>query len=127
MNRRLSLKVLPGLLLGMALAGAAFAQSASQSMKEAGNSAENAVSHAWHSTKMAVKDTDITTKVMIALHSDKLTKGQDIHVGTHQGVVTLTGHAPDDIAARAVRLAGNTTGVSAVNNDLRAAEPMSAR
>ena len=42
MNGKTSVKILPGLLLGMALAGPAFAQSATQSMKNAGNSAENA-------------------------------------------------------------------------------------
>jgi hypothetical protein len=86
------LKFLPGLMFTIALASPALAEDASQSMKEAGHSAANAVSHAWQGTKTAVKDTDITTKVKIALHNDKLTKGHDIHVTTHDGVVTLTRH-----------------------------------
>jgi hyperosmotically inducible periplasmic protein len=126
MGGKVNLKIVPGLVLGLglALAGPVFAQSASQSMKEAGHSAESAVGHTWDATKMAVKDTDITTKVMMALHSDKLTKGQDIHVDTHDRVVTLTGYAPKAVAARAERLARDTTGVVGVNNDLRGRESM---
>jgi osmotically-inducible protein OsmY len=127
MNRKASLRIVPGLLLGMALAGPAFAQSATQSMKNAGNSAGNAVSHAWQGTKTAVKDTDITAKVEMALHNDKLTKGQDIHVDTNAGVVTLTGHAPSAAVHRAERIARDTTGVVGVNNDIRASKSMSAR
>jgi hyperosmotically inducible protein len=113
------LKFLPGLMFTIALASPALAEDASQSMKEAGHSAANAVSHAWQGTKTAVKDTDITTKVKIALHNEKLTKGHDIHVTTHDGVVTLTGRAPTEVAHRAVKLARETTGVVSVNNDIR--------
>ena len=127
MNGKAGLKIVPGILLGMAFAGPAFAQSTSQSMNQAGHSAENAVTQAWQSTKTAVKDTDITAKVKMALHGDKLTTGRDIHVDTHDGVVTLTGYAPDAAAARAVRLAHDTTGVVGVNDDIRAGQSMSAR
>jgi osmotically-inducible protein OsmY len=127
MSAKSTLKIIPGLLLGAALAGPAFAQSAGQSMKNAGNSAENAVSNAWHGTKTAIKDTDITAKVKMALHGDKLTKGRDIHVDTHDMVVTLTGYAPHAVAVRAAHLARNTTGVVGVTDDIRASESMSAR
>jgi osmotically-inducible protein OsmY len=127
MNCKATLKIVPGLLLGIALAGPSFAQSATQSMENAGHSAENAVSHAWHSTKTAVKDTDITAKVEMELHGDKLTKGRDIHVDTHDHVVTLTGYAPEASAARAVRIARDTAGVVGVNNNLRPSQSMSAR
>lgn len=119
MSRKVGLKLLPGLVLGVALAGPAFAQSATQSMKNAGHSVGNAASNAWQGTKTAVKDTDITAKVKMALHNDKLTKGQDIHVDTHDGVVTLTGHAPSAAAVRATRIARETTGVVSVNNVIR--------
>jgi osmotically-inducible protein OsmY len=122
MNYRATLKVLPGLLLGIALTGPAFAQDASQSIQNAGHSAENAVSNAWQGTKAAVKDTDITAKVKIALHNDKLTKGQDIHVSTRDGMVTLMGNAPQTAVHQAVRLARDTTGVMGVNNDIRVRE-----
>jgi hyperosmotically inducible protein len=127
MNRKASLKLIPGLLLSVALAGPALGQTATQSMKNAGNSAENAVSHAWQGTKTAVKDTDITAKVKIALHNDRLTKGRDIHVDTHDSVVTLTGYAPEGAARQAVHLAHNTTGVVGVNNDMRSNNSMSSR
>jgi osmotically-inducible protein OsmY len=122
-----SLKLVPGVLLGLALAGPAFAQTAGQSMHEAWHSTENAASHAWHGTKTAVKDTDITTKVKLALHNDKLTKGQDIHVETTEGVVTLTGHTSPAVAHQAVRLTRATTGVVGVNDDLRSTERMTER
>ena len=127
MNRKSILKVVPGLLLGVALTAPAFAQSATQSMKDAGHSTENAVSNAWHGTKAAVSDTNITAKVKIALHNDKLTNGRDIHVDTHDGIVTLTGYAPKASADRAVWLARGTTGVMGVTDNLRANESMSAR
>ena len=127
MKRKAILKVAPGLLLGVALAVPAFAQSATQSMKDAGHSTENAVSGAWHSTKAAVSDTDVTAKVKIALHNDKLTKGRDFHVDTHDGIVTLSGYAPKASADRAVWLARGTTGVMGVNDTLRISESMSAR
>jgi hyperosmotically inducible periplasmic protein len=127
MNHKTILRVVPGLLLGVALAVPAFAQSATQSMKNAGHATENAVSNAWHGTKTAVSDTDITAKVKIALHNNKLTKGRDIHVDTHDGVVTLTGSAPKAAAARAVSLARGITGVTGVNDNLRGSESMSAR
>jgi osmotically-inducible protein OsmY len=127
MNHNTSLKLVPGLLLGIALAGPAFAQSATQSIKNAGHSTANAVSQAWHGTKTAVSDTDITAKVKMALHNDKLTNGEDIHVTTTHGVVTLTGHAPRDVAHHAMRIASDTMGVVSVNNDIRASQSMSAR
>jgi hyperosmotically inducible protein len=127
MKHKASLKLLPGLLMGMALAGPALAQSATQSMKNAGNSAGNAVGNAWQGTKTAVKDTDITAKVKLALHNDKLTKGRDIHVNTHEGVVTLTGYAPAGAAHQAAHIAHNTTGVVGVNNDIRGNGSASAR
>jgi osmotically-inducible protein OsmY len=122
MKRKATLKLVPGLLLGVALAGPAFAQSASQSMRDAGNSTGNAVSNAWQGTKTAVKDTDVTSKVKTALHNDKLTKDEDIHVKTIDGVVTLRGHAPSAAAERAERIARDTTGVVRVENRLKTRE-----
>src|SRR5438132_9581888 len=103
MGRKTSLKLVPGLLLGLALAGPEFRQSAGESMKDAGHSGGNAVSNAWQGTKTEVKDTDITSKVKMALHNDKLTKDENIHVKTVDGVVTLRGHAPSTAAHRAER------------------------
>jgi len=105
--------LLPTLLLVLAMAGPALAQSASQSMHEAGESAESALSHAYHGTATAVSDSALTAKVKTALHDDKLTTGADIHVTTVAGVVTLRGKvASSDISSHAQKLAQNTTGVT---------------
>jgi osmotically-inducible protein OsmY len=63
----------------------------------------------------------------MALHGDKLTEGRDIHVDTHDGVVTLTGYAPHAVAARVARLARDATGVVGVNNDIRGVKSLSSR
>jgi hyperosmotically inducible periplasmic protein len=106
----------------------ALAQSASESFHAAGESLENAgsstghaVENAYQGTKTATKDTDITTKVKLALHDDSLTKGQDIHVKTVDGVVTLRGHVASSlVSARAEKVAADTTGVRSVHNRLHA-------
>jgi hyperosmotically inducible protein len=123
--------VLPALVLGMAMAAPIFAQDdsnvpASQSMRRAGNSAENAASdtgqaitHAYHGTVTAISDTAITAKVKTALHENKITKGADIHVKTVAGVVTLKGTVPSaDTAATAQQVAEQTDGVKVVRNEL---------
>jgi hyperosmotically inducible protein len=121
--------VVPALLLTLAAAGPAFAQSASQSMHEAGESTENAassaghaISHAYHGTATAVKDSTITAKVKTALHEDKITKSGDIHVTTVAGVVMLRGTvSSNDVAEHAQRLAEETKGVKRVENKLKIA------
>jgi len=123
--------VLPALVLGMAMAAPIFAQDdsnvpASQSMRRAGNSAENAASdtgqaitHAYLGTVTAISDTAITAKVKTALHENKITKGGDIHVKTVAGVVTLKGTVPSaDTAATAQQVAEQTDGVKEVRNEL---------
>jgi hyperosmotically inducible protein len=122
--------VIPALVLGMAVAAPIFAQEdnvpASQSMRRAGDSAENAASdtgqaikHAYHGTVTAVSDTAITAKVKTALHENKITKGADIHVATVAGVVTLKGTVSSaDTSATAQRVAQQTSGVKEVRNEL---------
>lgn len=98
----------------------ALAQSASESMHEAGESAESAMSHAYHGTKTAAVDTSLTAKVKTALHDDKATSGADIHVTTVASVVTLRGGvASADVSNRAEEIAEHTTGVKAVKNKLK--------
>jgi len=116
----LGTSLLPMLLLALAMAGPALAQSASQSMHEAGESAESALSHAYHGTATAVNDSALTAKVKTALHNDKATTGADIHVATVAGVVTLRGKvASSDVSSRAEKLAQDTSGVKSVNNKLK--------
>jgi osmotically-inducible protein OsmY len=127
MKRNLEFKLLAS-IFGLALACAvpAFAQSASSSFHAAGESMENAgtstghaVEHAWHGTKTAVKDTDITAKVKTSLHDDSLTKDRDIHVKTVDGVVTLRGDVPTmAVSDRAEKVAAETSGVRSVRNHL---------
>jgi osmotically-inducible protein OsmY len=96
-----------------------FAQSASQSMKQAGSDIEGAAKNAYQGSKTAVKDSDVTAKVKLALHDDSLTKGSTIHVSTVAGVVTLRGTvASSDISNRAEKLTRDTTGVKDVHNHL---------
>jgi hypothetical protein len=67
----------------------------------------------------ALKDTDITAKVMYALHENNATSGADIHVTTNNGVVTLHGQVQKHHQAMAaVKLARSTEGVREVVNRL---------
>ncbi len=86
-------------------------------MHNAGDSAENAVEHAYHGTKTAVKDTVITARVKSEIHHDKDIRGANIHVDTVAGVVTLSGSAPTTSdATRAEEVAQRTKGVRSVKN-----------
>jgi osmotically-inducible protein OsmY len=115
-------------ILGTALAlpTAAMAQSASESMHEAGQAAENSASSAghavvdtYHGTKTATEDTALTAKVKLALDKDDTTKHQDIHVKTIARVVTLRGRvASAGVSDRAEQLAEQTSGVKDVRNKL---------
>jgi hyperosmotically inducible protein len=112
--------LLSAALLTFAIAPAAFAQSAGESMHDAGKSAENAVTDVYHGTKTAVTDSALTAKVKTALHDDKITTGIDIHVTTVAGVVTLRGAVPSaDVAAHAEKVALDTDGVKRVRNKLK--------
>jgi len=105
--------------LVVAVGGAAFAQSASESMHEAGKSAESAIKHAYKGTATAVDDTALTAKVKAALHDDKITSKSDIHVTTTAGVVALHGAvASKEVSAHAEQIARDTKGVKGVRNRL---------
>jgi BON domain len=67
----------------------------------------------------ALKDTDITAKVMYGLHENDATSGADIHVTTNNGVVTLYGKVQKHHQAmEAVKVAQSTGGVREVVNQL---------
>jgi hyperosmotically inducible periplasmic protein len=131
MNFKRSLKwVAPTLVLGMSVAVPVFAQSsgasAGQSMDAAGRAMENvgsntadAAKDTYHGAATAIHDTEITSKVKIALHEDKGTQPGGIHVSTVAGVVTLKGQVPSDtISERAQEVAESTKGVRRVKNRL---------
>ena len=115
-------------VLGTALAlpTMAFAQSASDSMHQAGADTENAASStghavvdAYHGTKTATVDTALTAKVKAALDKDEVTRHEDIHVKTVASVVTLRGKVSStSVADEAVHLAQQTSGVQSVRNKL---------
>lgn len=122
--------ILPAFMLGMAFTAPIFAQeangSASQSMHQAGESAENAGSEAGHAIKhayqgaaTAVTDTAITAMVKGALHENKITSGSEIHVDTVAGVVTPKDIvASANVSATAQQIAQQTNGVKDVRNEL---------
>ena len=75
-----------------------------------------------NSLTTALKDTDITAKVKYALHENDATSGNDIHVSTANGVVTLSGQVNKRHAAtEAVKLTKSTEGVREVVNQLEVA------
>jgi hyperosmotically inducible periplasmic protein len=110
----------------LAMPTLALAQSASQSMHEAGEASESsaksaghAVVDVYHGTKTATIDTTITAKVKAALDEDATTKHEDIHVKTVAGVVTLRGKVSSaSVAHHAVHLAEQTSTVKSVRNKL---------
>ena len=129
MNTKYSFKlVVPAVLFGLVMAAPAFAQdesahtamhSAGENIEQAGSDTAAAAKDVYTGTKRAVKDTAITTKIKTALHDDAALKGQDIHVSTTTGVVTLQGQVSSrEAAARAEDLAAHTEGVKHVNNQL---------
>ncbi len=94
-------------------------RSGSQSMTIAGQDTESAARHAYQGTRTAVKDTAITARVKLALHDDKITGKDIIHVDTVAGVVTLSGVVGrEEEADRAASIARSTTGVRDVINNL---------
>lgn len=120
MKTLLRASLLAALALTLMIYADALAQSASESMHEAGESTESALSHAYHGTKTAAIDTSLTAKVKTALHDDKATHSADIHVTTVASVVTLRGRVPSaDVSSRAEEIAQHTTGVKAVKNKLK--------
>src|ERR1700761_7663960 len=119
---------LSAIILGTVLAfpAAALAQSASDSMHEAGAATESSASSAghaivdtYHGAKTATIDSSTTAKVKMALDKDDTTKHQDIHVKTQAGIVTLRGRvASSAVSDRAQQLAEQTSGVKSVRNKL---------
>jgi osmotically-inducible protein OsmY len=122
--------IVPAILFGMVLAVPSFAQDdnapASQSMHQAGDKVAQAGSDtaaaakdAYHGTERVIKDTAITAEVKTALARDKNVSSSGIHVTTTAGVVTLEGNVSSaEMADRAAQVAGQTTGVARVKNQL---------
>ncbi len=122
--------IVPAMLFGMVLSVPAFAQDdnapASQSMHQAGDKVEQAGSDtataakdAYHGTERVIKDSTITAEVKTAFALDKNVSSSGIHVTTTAGVVTLKGNVSSpEMAQHAAQVAGQTSGVVRVNNQL---------
>jgi hyperosmotically inducible periplasmic protein len=123
--------IVPALFLALAMTLPACVEqddtgSASQSMRAAGESANDAADstgqvfvHAYNGAATAVTDSAITAKLKTTLFNDKLTTNGNIHVSTVAGTVTLEGAVPSsDAANRAEQLAQGIVGVRHVTNEL---------
>ena len=74
----------------------------------------------YEAVALAANDMSIALKVKRLLRSDRVTRQDDIHVGTAAGVVTLSGIVPNgEIAAHAEQLVRGTDGVRDVVNHLQ--------
>jgi hyperosmotically inducible protein len=90
-----------------------------QDAKEAMANAEASASKAAADASQATSDVGITAKVNAALVADDQLKATQINVDTREGMVTLTGKAPDaQSRERATTLASAVDGVKHVNNQL---------
>jgi hyperosmotically inducible protein len=88
---------------------------ASAAMADASASASQAADAAGR----AATDMSITTKINAALAMDDKLKATQINVDTREGMVTLSGNAPDATSRdRATTLATAVDGVKNVNNQL---------
>ena len=99
-------------VLGLALAPAAFA--ADKAMEKPTRT---------ESVKDAVKDSVITTKIKAEYAKDKAVSAMKIHVDTDgKGVVTLSGNAKSkDESDKAVKIAKSVSGVTEVKNEIKVA------
>lgn len=78
---------------------------------------EGAPPRATRATEKPPSDAWITTKVKAALVSAADMPGLDIHVETHRGIVTLSGHVPSqEHADRAIATARRIEGVQSVES-----------
>jgi len=120
MNRKFSLAaLLCAMLAGTALtlSGCHQEQSAGEQMKQGAKETGSGAINAAKQAGQTVADSAITTKVKTALATSEGLSGFDIHVKTHDGVVTLTGSV-DQAAQKALAgdTARNTDGVKSIRN-----------
>jgi osmotically-inducible protein OsmY len=95
------------------------AEDVSNSMSNAANKADQAVTKQANAAGQVIDDATITTKVKSVLLNEPGMKSMNISVVTEKGIVTLSGKA--DTQARidkAVTLAEAVEGVQSVNNKL---------
>ncbi|AIF80698.1 periplasmic protein [endosymbiont of Acanthamoeba sp. UWC8] len=67
----------------------------------------------------AISDTTITTKIKAKLAADSIASAYNISIETNQGVVTLSGKAPNQEAVdRTINIVKDTDDVREVKNNL---------
>lgn len=116
--------ILAALVIGGVIAAAAVSsfyddRSLGERVDAATAAATQSASSATQQMGESVKDASITAAVKTALAADPALSALQIDVTTHDGVVRLTGPAPDDKAReRAEVLAAAPEGVTSVDNRL---------
>jgi hypothetical protein len=69
-----------------------------------------------------VSDQTLATDIQAKLYADPVTKSANVKVAVNNGVVTLTGDAPNpDVALQAVNIANGTSGIKSVDNQVKVA------
>jgi len=87
---------------------------------QAGQTSKEWASDAYEKAKTAISDSLITLKVKIAMLEQRMVAGENIHVSTQDGVVTLNGRVHSSLAlTQAEETARSTSGVREVANKLR--------
>jgi hypothetical protein len=72
-----------------------------------------------------VSDQTLATDIQAKLYADPVTKSANVKVAVNNGVVTLTGDAPNsDTALQAVNIANGTSGIKSVDNQVKVAPPV---
>ena len=94
-------------------------ENVSDSVSNAADRADQAVTNLTNTTEQVVDDTAITTKVKSALLNELGTESMKLTVSTEKGVVTLSGPTDDhEKIEKAVKLAASVEGVRAVRDEL---------
>jgi hypothetical protein len=93
---------------------------ATASSAQPGEQTEQWAPGVYDGAKTAVSDTLITLKVKVAILKDQAVSGNDIHISTTDGIVTLMGNVRNiAVMTQAEQIARSTTSVRDVVNQLR--------
>jgi hyperosmotically inducible periplasmic protein len=94
-------------------------ENVSDSVSNAAERADQAVTNLTNTTEQVVNDTAITTKVKSALLNELGTESMKLTVSTEKGVVTLSGPTDDhEKIEKVIKLAASVEGVRAVRDEL---------
>ena len=94
-------------------------ENVSNSVSNAADKADQAVTKQINSAGQAIDDATITTKVKSALLNEPGMKSMTISVDTKKGIVTLSGKADTQVKIdKAIKLAEAVEGVQSVSNKL---------